>query len=253
MIQKWLSRAVCAAAGLAILALAGCGQGAARPAAPSGDEARYLAAADPDQLWVGAGWDGMESAAIAHGAPAIRSGDDLILRLSKAKPLTLTTDEAACDEEEENPACARYRLLFDLPWLGVIVVGKESFDINDIWLYDRATGHATGMTALPKFSPDGRKFFVRKVFSDPRAQGELAIWRRKGDQAVVEWRQPMPQIHPSDTPFPVDPKVKILGWQGNEISLEFSDGAKQTWPGKLSFDGRDWTLDQTPPAALLGN
>ncbi|MDB5438929.1 MAG: hypothetical protein JWM33_1356 [Caulobacteraceae bacterium] len=241
-----------AVAGLAILALSACDRGDPRPAAPSGLEASYLAAADPDSLLVGASWDGMEIAAIAAGAPAQRAGPDLTLRLSKARPLTLKTiDYEGCEEDGSN-SCARYALLYDLPWLGVMLVGKDSFDVNDVWMYDKATGRATGFTSLPKFSPDGQLLLVRKLAVEPQETGELEIWRRKGDQAVMEWSQPIPKVRAPDPIRLADAKVKILGWKDSVITLDLSDEAGDAWPGTLSLSGGQWTLAQTPPAGAAG-
>jgi hypothetical protein len=155
--------------------------------------------------------------------------------------------------------CRRFELLGDFQRVGFHLVQRRDYESNAWFLVDRRSGRITGIDGIPFFSPDGKRFLI---INDDVANDHpytLAIWRRVGDGAEVEWsdtqgggrRQAPPEV---EAPYNTEP----LAWEGDRIRLAFHFAGSmsrdrrrllpaRSWTGSLSLEQGKWILREGLP------
>jgi hypothetical protein len=179
---------------------------------------------------------------------AERDGDTLILHPAGTAPLRLTDHKAACAAHEVDN-CDGYALMASVPRARALVVQQFLYEGSYFLLIDNVTGRQTRLNAMPFFSPDGSEFLVAPYDEEnDTGPDNLEIWRRVGDDAVLEWAHTIAQEHGEDPALPFPYQTRLLRWNQDRIALEFFSRDSKPWRGSLARTADGWRLSaQSPP------
>jgi hypothetical protein len=179
---------------------------------------------------------------------AERQGDTLILHPADAPAIPFTDHKAACDAHEVAN-CDGYALMANVPRARALVVQQFLYEGSYFLLIDNVTGRRTRLNAMPFFSPDGSEFLVAPYDEEnDTGPNNLEIWRRVGDDAVLEWAHTIAQEHDEDPALPFPYQTRLLRWNKDRIALEFFTRDSKPWRGSLARSADGWQLSaQSPP------
>jgi hypothetical protein len=156
-------------------------------------------------------------------------------------------DQDRCEESASVEKCHHFYLLVYLPTRNAFLVYETFYEDGQYLLVDNRNGRETELWGLPRFGPDGERFFVAtEEYGTDRT--ELQMWRRQADGAVLEWRH-----NPDEEPIPS--YAEVVRWQKpRELLLWLWEDEKyslglpaRNWSAMLRHDGSAWRLEQDMP------
>ena len=182
---------------------------------------------------------------------AERGGDTLILHLADSPAIRFTDHKAACAAHEVDN-CDGYALMASVPRARALVVQQFLYEGSYFLLIDNVTGRQTRLNAMPFFSPDGSEFLVAPYDEEnDTGPNNLEIWRRIGDDAVLEWAHTIAQEHDEDPSLPFPYQTRFLRWNEDRIALEFFTRDSKPWRGSLTRTADGWHLSAQSPPGLF--
>ena len=181
---------------------------------------------------------------------AVPYGAGLALVLTGGRHVRMINDTRGCPIEDhglDDGHCYRYSLVQDLPDQHAFIVREAYYEGESLMLVDDRTGRQTLLDGMPVFSPDGTHFFITDDAEAKDHDNNIEIWRREGDDAVIEWSHPVKQVHVETPALKEIYHVGVVEWtKPDRISLAFS-GGREDWDGHLTHGAKGWTLDADWP------
>ena len=198
---------------------------------------------------------GMEADALAasHGR-AERHGNILTLALSRGTPVALTSNSAAC-ANDDAVNCERFTLVADLKSRHAYLVAKSGYEgCADNLLIDDRSGRQTMFGDVPVFSPDDQRLLIQNECEADEHHNHFEIWRRQGDVWILEWAYTDREAYAADPALKSVYHTDGVDWRDDRITLAFSThemlGAPaRHWTGTLTRMPDGWHLWASPPKA----
>jgi hypothetical protein len=190
--------------------------------------------------------------AASHGL-ATRDGDTLALHPTGTIALNFTDHKPACDRGDTSN-CDGYALMASVPRARALVVQQFLYEGSYFLLIDTVTGRQTRLNAMPYFSPDGGEFLVAPYDEEnDTGPNNLEIWRRVGDDAVMEWAHTIVQEHDEDPSLPFPYQTRLVRWNQDRLTLEYCTRDAKPWRGSLARAADGWHLSAQSPSELFSN
>lgn len=181
---------------------------------------------------------------------AIPNRAGITLVLTGGRHLTMTDNTRGCPidaHELDDGHCYRYRLLADLPRQHAFIVREAYYEGESLFLVDDRTGRQIGIDGMPVFSPDGERFFIADDDDANDHDNNLEIWRRDGDDAVLEWAHSCKQVQVEAPVLKQAYHARLTDWSAtDDITLAFT-GDGYNWAGHLTRGPKGWTLSANWP------